>query len=307
VPGRTYQIVLDSFFGLRLDYTLNFLFEPRPANDYFANRIQLTGSAASVTSSNVLGTQELGEPSHGFVSGRSLWWSWTAPGSGLVSLDTSGSGITAVLGVYTGTNLSQLTSVTNGTTAISFSSVAGTTYQIAVDQWGALGNGGEVRLSLILSTLRIVAPTNGMVFYGPTNVALSIERTALDGELVGVDLFDNDALAVSNAASLTSIVLSNAPIGSHTVRVRATSRDNVIRWSPPITFTVIPANDDFASRPALSGVRVTVNGVTIGASKEPGEPNHTGYSGGQSCGTRGPRQNRLSIQYSSARHTTGQC
>src|SRR2546422_930482 len=43
-----------------------------------------------------------------------------------------------------------------------------------------------------------------------------------------------------------------------------------------------PANDNFANAWTLSGVLVTTNGTTAGASKEAGEPNHAGNAGSHS-------------------------
>jgi len=43
-----------------------------------------------------------------------------------------------------------------------------------------------------------------------------------------------------------------------------------------------PANNNFASRTAISGTSVTVTGTNVGATKEAGEPNHAGNNGGKS-------------------------
>src|SRR2546421_8449156 len=43
-----------------------------------------------------------------------------------------------------------------------------------------------------------------------------------------------------------------------------------------------PANDNFANAWTISGVLVTTNGTTAGASKEAGEPNHAGNAGARS-------------------------
>ncbi|MCX6879930.1 MAG: hypothetical protein NTW21_39925 [Verrucomicrobia bacterium] len=49
-----------------------------------------------------------------------------------------------------------------------------------------------------------------------------------------------------------------------------------------LAHTLAPPNDAFANRIALSGTNATTSGANIGACKEPGEPNHAGYSGGHS-------------------------
>ena len=85
----------------------------------------------------------------GNSGGKSVWWTWTAPSSGSVQIDTIGSSFDTILGVYTGSSVSSLTTVAsdddsggNYTSKVTFNAVAGTVYQIAVDgvQRGGSGN-----------------------------------------------------------------------------------------------------------------------------------------------------------------------
>ena len=126
----------------------------RPVNDLFANRSSLGGSSGSSAGTNVNATSEPGEPNHaGSVGGASIWWKWTAPAAGQVSLDTGGSGFISLLAVYTGTAVSSLTPVaasTNGNGGIYFQAQAGTEYEIAVD--GSNGTSGSVALHWSLNT-----------------------------------------------------------------------------------------------------------------------------------------------------------
>src|SRR5262245_62081586 len=83
-----------------------------PANDNFANRLLLTGTNVNTTGANVDATKEPGEPNHANrAGGKSVWWRWTAPGNGEVMVDTIGSSFDTLLGVYTGTSVSNLTMV----------------------------------------------------------------------------------------------------------------------------------------------------------------------------------------------------
>jgi beta-glucanase (GH16 family) len=132
-----------------------------PANDNFANATVISGTSATVTGSNIAATKEAGEPNHaGDPGGSSVWWAWTAPADGTVSIDTHGSNFDTVLGVYTGSSVSTLTAVPGGsndddpaggttTSAVSFAVTAGTTYWIAVDGHG--GATGAITLNLGLS------------------------------------------------------------------------------------------------------------------------------------------------------------
>lgn len=142
---------------LQLTMDTNKVITPRfrvPGDD-FDQRIPLAG--ATVTHSglqNTGATKETGEPNHaGTAGGKSLWWTWTAPLSGPVSLNTAGSIFRNALAVYTGTALTNLTAVATNlagagtnTSQVNFTATAGTTYQIAVD--GFSGASGSVVLNL---------------------------------------------------------------------------------------------------------------------------------------------------------------
>src|SRR3954464_5717194 len=86
--------------------------------DDFANAQELFGSWGSVTNDNSSASLEAGEPNHGGQgAGNSIWYKWTAPTDGEVSMDTigsldpSGAILDTVIGVYVGNNLSSLTQV----------------------------------------------------------------------------------------------------------------------------------------------------------------------------------------------------
>ncbi|HVZ64633.1 MAG TPA: PQQ-binding-like beta-propeller repeat protein [Opitutaceae bacterium] len=122
----------------------------RPFNDDFASRAVLSGANVQVRSSNAGATRESGEPQHASVTGgASLWWTWTAPTTGQVVFDTTGSGYDTVVAVYTGSSLAglQLVGANDDASAgntggrVTISVTAGTAYQIAIDgKNGATGN-----------------------------------------------------------------------------------------------------------------------------------------------------------------------
>lgn len=112
-----------------------------PFNDAFANAATLAGPVVSIRSSNTNATRESGEPSvAGSVAQASLWFAWTAPSSGAVTIDTAGSGFDTLLAVYGGTSLGSLSLIAendNGTTwstssRVSFQASAGVTYRISI-------------------------------------------------------------------------------------------------------------------------------------------------------------------------------
>ena len=113
-----------------------------PANDLFDNRTILSGDIGALSAHNFNATAENGEANHaGIIGGSSVWWSWTAPSSGVAAVDTHGSSFDTLLTVYSGTALSSLVSIAGNaddgsagnSSGVSFVTEAGTTYQIAVD------------------------------------------------------------------------------------------------------------------------------------------------------------------------------
>lgn len=117
-----------------------------PPNDNFANAVTIslgTASSVSAVGHNTNATKEGGEPNHASnAGGSSVWWRWTAPAAGSVTLDTRGSVYDTTLGVYTGSAVSALTLVASDddiqdavvqASEVTFNATAGTTYQIAVD------------------------------------------------------------------------------------------------------------------------------------------------------------------------------
>lgn len=131
----------------------------RPANDSFFYRTALTGNSGQTTASNIGAVKESAEPAHaGNAGGKSLWWKWTAPASGQLTLNTHGSGFNTLLAVYTGSAVNSLTAVasnnddgsSNGNSGLSATVVAGTEYVIAVDGFG--GANGNVILNWSLAT-----------------------------------------------------------------------------------------------------------------------------------------------------------
>lgn len=122
------------------------------ANDNFIDAIVLTGEEVTTTGSNVGFTGEAREPSQSGAL-NSAWWSWTAPFSGAVQIDTNGSNYDTYLSVFRGNAVDDLTVLTqdddggNGTQSlVNFNVQAGTTYQIAVD--GFSNSQGNINLNL---------------------------------------------------------------------------------------------------------------------------------------------------------------
>lgn len=123
-------------------------------NDAFARGLTLNpGTSGPVRANTVSATREPAEPLHaGVTSSGSLWWTFSAPSAGALSLATTGSAIDTVLAVYTGTGVNALTPVASndnsvGTaSAVSFTATEGAQYRVAVAGKGAVA--GAIALGI---------------------------------------------------------------------------------------------------------------------------------------------------------------
>lgn len=130
----------------------------RPAameNDPFAHPTELWGTSGAIGGSNELATHEADEPDllPRRRGGASVWWTWTAPITGTLDVDLSGSGFDTQLAVFSGGDLGGLARLAcddnsgEGRTSrlARVPVTAGTTYRIAVD--GSRGATGPIALS----------------------------------------------------------------------------------------------------------------------------------------------------------------
>ena len=113
-----------------------------PNNDNFDNATLLPGPVGEIAGNNVGATGEYFEPDHAERSAesgynRSVWYRWTAPESGIATLNMSDeSDFLEVVVVYTGSGVSTLTrhaTAPLGWVQVKFPVVAGTAYHIVVD------------------------------------------------------------------------------------------------------------------------------------------------------------------------------
>lgn len=112
-----------------------------PMNDDFASAKVLSGNTGSVTGTNIDATTEDNEPIHGGqATGHSVWWKWTAPSTGKLTVDTVGSGFDTMLSIYRGSMLSSLVQTAsndNGegigsASSVTFDVTSGMTYYVCV-------------------------------------------------------------------------------------------------------------------------------------------------------------------------------
>ncbi|RME67140.1 MAG: hypothetical protein D6781_13835, partial [Verrucomicrobia bacterium] len=163
--GTTYHIVADTVSGWTGAFPIVVRLLDTPPNDDFANRVPIQGTRVSVGGTTVGATAEPGEPRHfSDSSGRSVWWTWTAPREGTAFLNlTGGGGITA----YTGAGPGALYPVEDSRSEPSRAVLrveAGTTYHLAVDAF-------EYKTGPLRLDLELVARPENDDFAGRQNVS----------------------------------------------------------------------------------------------------------------------------------------
>ena len=186
--------------------------EEAVCSNAFASAPELTlkNNAASAGGNNATATKEAGEPNHaGNAGGKSLWYAWTAPENGRLTVHTRGSKTAAgdimdtTLGVYTGSSVNALTPVVPGnddepneegnpdlkTSMLrSVPVTAGTAYRIAVDGKNVSGVVATGDVSLNLSFEAMADP------FDPTaRITSPAENDLLKGDnvLFSADVSDN--------------------------------------------------------------------------------------------------------------------
>ncbi len=149
-----------------------------PSNDSFANRIVIPSvTSTTLTGTTVGSTIEPGDP---FSADVSVWYSWTAPVSGIARLSstfTRSDALRAAISI--GTDVLTLKTIarydTTGGSVGEFYAIAGTTYQICIytdgiyDDFGTFVLGLSCDASIPQNTL-YVAPLSNDNFSAPLNL-----------------------------------------------------------------------------------------------------------------------------------------
>ena len=290
--------------------------------DNFSNVVASSAVSGLGQSSNTLATAEAGEPRHdGKPGGKSMWFTWRAPGSGLATFSTAGSDFDTLLAVYQGSAVNALTRLDSDddeagyfNSAVVFNADSNEVYQIAVD--GAAGVSGNILLqwSLDSTTDRRPVITNqpvSQIAVIGTNVTFSVGAVGT-GLAYQWQFFDTPIAGATNSSLvLTNVGLTN--VGDYRVHVSSGARTVKSRHAQlKITLAAefnqdVEISDKFhdmigSGRPLRldppSSLRSPAGGFApaavsrgytgtqifsgVGSLKEPGEPDHCGIPGGAS-------------------------
>lgn len=259
---------------------------PSPPNDNFTNRIVLVGAPATATGALAYATSEPGEPPPGY----SVWWSWTAPTSGIYTVTDAN--LYDAVSILTGSAVTNLTTVVvatnmNGFARAALHAVAGTEYAIAVS-----GN-GVAQLSIVPSAppnVRFLTPTNTTDLVSGQPLRLEAEAADSDGVVTNVDFYLWQSGvgyrwlgAATNAPYAITVALDATNWFSASLWAYAVDNAGLLTISEGANLTAHPpyprpANDNFAQRIQLTSASLVATGTTAYATTEVGEPNHGDHS-----------------------------
>jgi len=323
--GGSYTVIIGNGLGalatIPVSLTLPLL--SRTGADNFANRVSLQGLNGVIEGQNRNATSEHNEPLHaGKFGGKSVWYSWIAPVTGVATFRTLGSSFDTLMAIYTGTSVSNLTTIDSDedrggfyTSKTEFNVIKSRQYQIAID--GFAGSEGDFVLAWEeedtphLLPQFWVQPQSQTVAPG-SNVTLTAVAVRVcgrgqqdcpnpdhypEGTLPGLDyqwyFFGNPiAGATSNVLTITNV--QPAQVGVYTLRVStlwqtAESQDAILQ----INFTgsevePVQAVDKFldADNPLFIGVTSSPT-IAEGRAGALGASIVRGYSGTQIFNTVG--------------------
>lgn len=244
-----------------------------PANNDFlsATSIVLSGNSIQLFGTNIAATRQSGEPIHAGAdapTGHSVWWQWTAPGSGSTTITTLGSNFDTVLGVYTGSSVAALTTIASNddadplvpgndypqrkrTSTVTFNAAGGTTYFIAVDGWGSPSQGdqftftGAITLNLTYAGSLNSAPAITTQPSSQTvNAGQAAQFTAAaNGSPAPTFQWRKNGVAIGGATDSSYTIASATPAdaGSYTV-VATNSAGSATSNAGVLTVVISPSN-----------------------------------------------------------------
>jgi TIR domain len=330
--GLSYKIAVDGYGGAAGTIKLNWEVDPPLPNDDFSSAEEIVGASGTIRGDNTGATKEPGEPAHaGNDGGKSVWYRWTAPADGTVTIDTAGSDFDTLLAVYRGSSVAGLEPIAANDDApgsvqsrLRFPIRQGLEYRIAVDGYG--GATGTIKLNWEVdpplpnddfSAAEEIVGASGTIRGVNTGATKEPGEPAHAGNDGGtsvwyrwtapasgsatIDTFGSDfdtLLAVyrgSSRGALEPIAANDDAPGTRQSQVRLPITHGLeymiavdgyagamgaitLNWqvNPPLP------NDDFAGAEEITGPSGTIRGDNIGATKEPGEPDHAGNVGGAS-------------------------
>ncbi|MFN7002096.1 MAG: Ig-like domain repeat protein [Roseinatronobacter sp.] len=219
----------DSYFSSTSDpVTVTITTPPGPINDLFADRTTIPGPG-TYAGSTVGATSEPGQPIiSGGNSTNAIWWRYTPPANGLLTIDLCDSDYDTTLAVFTGSAVNALSLVASDDIAcnlrarVEFSATMGTEYQIGVGGWNNATGNVVLNLAfvpdLIATSTALTAPSAGLVGEALTFRATVTAATGTPGGRVSFRRNGTEFAAANlNAQGIATATRDTLPEGSHQI------------------------------------------------------------------------------------------
>jgi hypothetical protein len=132
-------------------------------------------------------------------------------------------------------------------------------------------------------TVRIVEPVSNVTVYSLSNsVTLRAEASDPDGTIAEVRLLENGSVIATDLQAPYEFLYKAATFGTYTLEVQAV--DNLGgRGSQTRVVEYVRVTDNYGPGiPISAGTNLTLRATTVEATRQKGEPNHAGASGGRS-------------------------
>jgi len=266
--GTFYRIKVAGYAGATGTINLHVHQAPPPSNDDFANAIDLLNgqTASRAGDTNDGATLESGEATavDTAEAGASVWYRWTAPVTGRVTIDTATSNFDTLLGVYEGTAVGSLAEVTSNddakartTSLVRFDAAIGTVYRIRVD--GFAQASGTINLQLQETTP--VSPANDD--FANAFALPSVMSTSQSGDTnagASLETETGEPTLVAGVPAGASVWYSWIAPGPGTVTIDTATSDfdtlvGVYTGSAVGSLTGLASNDDVGTTDLTSSVR----------------------------------------------------
>jgi hypothetical protein len=219
-PDRagTYSVFVSNAYGAAISSNAVLTVLPSPPNDNYAQATPIDGGLPYTGYGSNVGASQ--EDVDRRAAGKSVWWSWTAPRSGAVVVDTTGSTFDTVIAVFqdseTGPIFLESDDQSGGyeTSRLEFETTAGVSYHFEVDGVSSMvfpaTRVGEIVLHLDV----LERPENDLFSEA---ISVSGEEINVSGNNVGAGVESGEPSIAPNA-------------GNHTVWWRWTAETNGWVW-----------------------------------------------------------------------------
>jgi len=220
-------------------------------SDDFAGAPALSGNSGAIGYTNAGATREFGEPLHaGKPGSNSMWYTWTAPAKGIATFSTVGSTFDTLLGIYTGTIVTNLTVVAGDddsagylASKLAFNTVSNNLYYIAVD--GFNGQTGRFILSWSFERTNAAIP---VITCHPANQSVlkgdpaSFTVSATGSNLAYQWSFDGSNIAGATNAFYNVTNAQIAQVGFYKVRVTGAGNRSVESLPAILELSSVPGS-----------------------------------------------------------------